>query len=254
MNRPFAMKTTALHAFLVISFAATLLASAGARAAAFGVSPIRVDLDASSRSGLITVTNDEDRRLRFQVKLRRWTQDAAGVDQYADSDDLLYFPQILTLEPKEKRVVRIGLRSTPVAPEAAYRLYVEEMPDVSNAQAQGTQVSIRLRFGVPVFVTGAKGGPRTELTAVGMRKGRIDLGVRNNGERHVRIEEIVARSSGREIGKVAGWYVFPGAIRGFSIPVAREACPSSGPIEIVAITDGHEARTVAEPASALCAP
>ncbi len=248
------MKTTALRALLALAFAAALLACAEARAAAFGVSPIRVDLDASSRSGLITVTNDEDRRLRFQVKLRRWTQDAAGVDQYADSDDLLYFPQILTLEPKEKRVVRIGLRSTPVAPEAAYRLYVEEMPDLSAAQTQGTQVNIRLRFGVPVFVTGAKGEPRTELTAIGMGKGRIDLGVRNSGERHVRIDEIVARSSGHEIGKVAGWYVFPGANRPFSIPVAREACPSTGTIEIVTVTDGREARAVAEPASALCAP
>jgi fimbrial chaperone protein len=248
------MNPTLSRAFLAVMFAAALLASTAARGAAFGVSPIRVDLDASSRSGLITVTNDEDRRLRFQVKLRRWTQDAGGIDQYADSDDLLYFPQILTLEPKEKRVVRIGLRSTPVAPEAAYRLYVEEMPDATAAQAQGAQVSIRLRFGVPVFVTGAKGEPRTELTAVGMRKGRIELGVRNNGERHVRIEEIVARSSGHEIGKVAGWYVFPGASRPFSIPVAREACPSTGTIEIVAITDGREARTVAEPASVLCAP
>lgn len=254
MNRPHAMPTTALRALLTLTFAAALLASAGARAAAFGVSPIRVDLDASARSGLITVTNDEDRRLRFQVKLRRWTQDAAGADQYADSDDLLYFPQILTLEPKEKRVVRIGLRSTPVAPETAYRLYVEEMPDVSAAPGQGAQVSIRLRFGVPVFVTGAKGEPRTELTALGMSKGRIDLGVRNSGGRHARIEEIVARSSGREIGKVAGWYVFPGASRPFSIPVAREACPATGTIEIVAITEGREARTVAEPASALCAP
>ncbi len=234
------------------SLVVAVLAGGPVHAAAFGVSPIRVDLDPSARSGLVTVANDEDRTLRFQVKLRRWTQDASGTDQYADSDDLVYFPQMLTLAPKEKRVVRIGLKAPPSQPEAAYRLYIEEMPEPSAGAAQGAQVNIRLRFGVPVFVNAKDGKARAEVATIDMAKGAIEVSVRNDGERHVRIEEIVARSAGRDIGKVAGWYVFPGATRKFSIPVAAKECPASGSVDLVATGESGETRASAQVSPQLC--
>src|SRR5512140_3419810 len=102
-----------------------LLAAAGARAGSFGVSPTRVDLDRGAKSAIIEVTNDDEAKLSFQAKLFEWRQGADGKDEYAESQDLIYFPQIFTIAPKAKRIIRVGIKGPPGDVEKAYRLFVE---------------------------------------------------------------------------------------------------------------------------------
>jgi fimbrial chaperone protein len=225
-----------------------------AMAGAFGVSPIRLELDPGSRSGLVTVSNDDERKLYFQLKLFEWTQTPTGEDKLAESDALIFFPQILSVDPKERRIVRVGVKAPPAGPERAFRLFIEEMPDPNEAAAGGAQIAVRLRFGVPIFVSSGKGDPQPEIASVTATKGAIQVAVRNPGARQVRLEELVARAGDRVVGKVAGWYVFPGATRAFTIPVAPADCPLGKAIEIDARGDGKEARKSFEPPRELCAP
>ena len=76
--------------FAVLALAA---ASFAAYAGHFGVSPIRLDLDKGTRTGVIAVSNDGDKPLDFQARAMLWTQDAAGQDRYEDTQALVYFPR-----------------------------------------------------------------------------------------------------------------------------------------------------------------
>src|SRR5690242_12939673 len=88
--------------------AACVVTPAELLAYAFGVSPIRLDFSASERSGAITVSNDDRVPVSFQMRLVRWSQDAKGEDVYEDNKDLIYFPRLMSVEPQEKRVIRVG--------------------------------------------------------------------------------------------------------------------------------------------------
>src|SRR5690606_5195324 len=152
----------------------------------------RVDLDRGSRTGLVNVANDEDRKLSFQLKLFEWKQDDKGEDVLTESDDLVFFPRILTVDPKSRRAIRIGTRGVPSAPEKAYRLFIEEMFDPRQASSGAAQVAGRLRFGVPVFVTSGEGEPRMAISELATGTGEIVATVRNTGTRTIRLDEVVA--------------------------------------------------------------
>ena len=236
-----------------IVFALAALLPAAAHAGAFGVSPIRLDFDRNTRTGLVTVANDDERRLYFQLKLYVWTQTPEGEDQYAESADLVFFPQIMTVEPKERRLVRVGVKGAPAGPERAYRLFIEEMPDPGDTLTGGAQIAVRLRFGVPIFVAPAeKAAPLPEIVAADAAKGAVLVRIRNTGDRQIRFEEVVARSGDRTVGKAAGWYVFPGATRTFSIPIDKEGCPSGGDIEVRATGEGKDVRKALPASPLLC--
>lgn len=243
--------TTLIRAALA---AAALAAPLAALASAFGVTPIRVDLDPGSRTAIVNVTNDETRKLYFQVKLARWTQDpATGEDRYEDSGELVYFPQLLVVDPKQRRIVRIGLKGPAPAAERAFRLFIEELPDPNDKGAvAGAQIAVRLRFGVPIFATSGKGEPRAAIVAAQAKAGEARLEIRNDGERSVRFEAITVMAGERTVGKTNGWYVFPGTARHFSVPVDRSACPIQGPVELHAVVGSKSIRRPLEGANVLC--
>ena len=241
-----------LHRWLLALGLAAIAPSA--IAGAFGVSPIRVDLDPSSRTGLITVSNEDDRKLYFQLKLFEWTQSPAGEDLLAESTDLIFFPQILTVEPKDKRLVRVGVKAPPAGTERAFRLFIEELPDPNEPAAGGAQIAVRLRFGVPIFLSGGKGEARPEIGPVETPKGFIRVAIRNTGTRNIRFEEVTARAGDKVLTKAAGWYVFPGATRSFTMPVTPQDCPAPRSLEIHAVGEGKDVRATVEVSPVLCSP
>jgi fimbrial chaperone protein len=225
-----------------------------AAAGAFGVSPIRIDLDPGARSGLITVTNDDERKLQFQLKLFEWTQSSGGEDQLAESAELIFFPQLFTVEPKQQRIVRVGVKAPPAGPARAFRLFIEELPDPNDAGAGGAQIAVRLRFGVPIFLTAGKGEVLPEIQSVEAAKGALRVGIRNNGSRVIRFEEVTALSGGKVVAKSAGWYVFPGATRAFALAVAAQDCPLPRSVEIRAMGEGKDIRKPVELSGNACPP
>lgn len=246
------MSTFTARIAISLVAAAALLLPPAAHAGAFGVSPIRLDLDGATRTGLITVANDDDRRLYFQIKLFAWTQSPEGEDKYAESAELIFFPQIMSVEPRERRLVRIGVKGAPPPGERAFRLFIEELPEPGEAAASGAQIAVRLRFGVPIFLAGDKGQARPEITLADAASGAVQVSIRNTGDRQIRFEEVSARAGERIVGKAAGWYVFPGTTRLFSIPIDKEGCPSSGDIEIRAVGEGRELRKSLAASPLLC--
>ena len=111
------------------------------------MTPIRLDLGKDAKSSVITVTNEAEEKLNVQMKAMEWSQDADGKDVYTDTSDIIFFPKIMTIEKKEDRIIRVGIKALAVLREKTYRLFVEEIPEPKKAQ--GTSVAIAIRFGVP---------------------------------------------------------------------------------------------------------
>ncbi|MFP5306930.1 MAG: molecular chaperone, partial [Gammaproteobacteria bacterium] len=165
--------------------------------------------------------------------LAEWSQDADGRDQYRDSRDLVYFPQIMTVEPQERRIIRVGTRLPPPERERSYRLFIEEMPEPDETRGKGTQVAVKLRFGVPLFVAPLEPQAAAVLERVELAHGELTVDVRNGGNRHVKVDGISVSANGSVIGETTGWYVLPGVVRSFTLPLPAEACAAAGTIELL---------------------
>lgn len=221
-------------AFMFVIFSTT------AYAGDFGVSPIRVELDRGTKSALITVSNEDSRPLAFQVRALAWTQDAAGADQYADTTDLVYFPQQLKVPPKESRVIRIGYKVPALQAEKTYRVFIEELADAAREPAK-TGVAITLRFGVPVFLrpSAPQAAGALELGAAG---GEMRATARNTGNVHFRIASV--RFAGTDAAgektfehAIDGWYMLTGAQRLYRFAVPAELCAKTRLLRVEAAAE-----------------
>ena len=232
---------------------AALILATSAFAGSFGVAPTRVDLGRGARSGLIEVTNDDERKLSFQVRLSAWRQDANGKDEYAESQDLIFFPPLFTVNPGDKRVIRVGLKGAELpASEAAYRLYIEEIPEPSAAKS-GSEVKVVLRFGVPVFVAPAAARPEFVIDGVEAVAGKVSLRVRNSGNQGAKFESVRVLRDGATLAEAAGWYVLPGATRALEVPLEPGRCTAGSSLEVVAQAEGVVLRRAFPATAALCA-
>ena len=203
----------------VIAFA---LVAESAGAAEFSVSPIHVVFEHGARSAVVTVTNDDPRPLRMQLRLTEWSQDAQGQDVFNESDDLIYFPKMMTIEPKEKRLVRVGLKTPAGATERTYRLFLHEQPDPSKPQA-ASGLTFSLSFALPIFIAPAESRPRGAIEAVSLEQGTLRVTVSNPGNQHFRIEKVKANGGTLE-REVGGWYLLAGKSRSHAIEIPSEAC------------------------------
>lgn len=131
-----------------------LLACGPALGASFGVSPVRVELDAKRHVAVVQLTNHSTQPLSVQAEARPWPADAGG-------PALVVNPPIATLAPGATQTVRIGLRERPAgAVERGYRVYFTELPAPSAQPASGATLGVALRVGIPVFVAPLRREPQ----------------------------------------------------------------------------------------------
>ncbi len=235
---------TAMRALarLLAAFAAlAMLVALPVAAGEYAVSPLRVDLDREARSGAVTVTNSGSDRMDFQIAVMAWSQDAEGRDRYTPSSELVFFPKILTLQPGEARVIRVGVQALPVAAEHTYRLFIEPIQVAPKEPAKpGANIAINLRFALPVFVKPPKPEPAGEIADAALRKGVLTLTLRNTGNEHLRMEDglrIVGRDArGHEVvaERIEGRYLLAGVARPVSLAIPAAACARLATIEVTA--------------------
>jgi fimbrial chaperone protein len=228
-----------------------------ARAGDWRVSPIRLDLGRDAKSGAVTVVNDSDDRLQVQMKAYEWTQDAEGKDRYEETGEILFFPRLMILERKEEKILRAGIRVPAVAKEKTYRLFIEEIP--GPRKAEGVNVAVAIRFGVPIFVKPLKAEARGEVGAMTMSAGDLLVPVNNTGNVHFVVQSVLVRgknAAGEEIfsRELSGWYLLAGVSRGYTTTVPLGMCGNMAVIEAEVKTDKFllRGRTVVD--RSMCGP
>lgn len=239
-----------------------------AHAAAFNVKPTQIRLSTKVKSGMLGVRNESGETTRFQLSVFAWSQSAKGEMQLAPTQDIVFFPSLLSLAPGEERQIRIG-STVPAGPtERTYRIFVEELPPAvkaKDAQNGATQVRVLTRMGVPIFIEPAAapaGGapiPIARIEPKGVHGEKVTFEVKNTGNVHFTIKQ--ARVLGRGAAKeslfertVPGWYVLAGGSRVFEIEPPKGICAKTKELSFEVETDKAKLSTQLDTRSGICGP
>jgi fimbrial chaperone protein len=225
---------------VVAAFLSAVLIPASAWPGDWRVTPIRLDLGRQARSGVITVISQSKERLQLQIKAYEWTQDSEGKDRYEETGDLIFFPKMMMFEMPEERILRAGIKVPATKREKTYRLFLEEIP--GPRKAEGVSVAIAIRFGVPIFVAPLTEEPQGKVSQVAMKKGTVEVDVRNPGNVHFVIQSVTVKgknAKGEEIfsREISGWYLLAGASRRYKTEVPADLCKELSAVDVTVSTD-----------------
>jgi len=232
------------HLHLMV-FAAALAGAAvcgSAGAGEFIVSPVRLELGSTTRSGAITVRNEGKDMLSFQLEAMEWRQDGDGKDQYVETQELVFFPKIMSVGPGQEALIRVGAKTPLVQREKTYRLFIQEMPAPAPAPSNGAQVNFLIRFGAPIFVVPVKAQDSLAVDSLGLVKGTVHIATRNSGNRHQVVQGVHlkgADAAGAEIFTLtlADRYLLAGTAKTFSATVPPQQCARLTSLSVEVRTD-----------------
>ena len=205
--------------------AAVLASTVPVDASNFSIDRTRVELSRDHTSEVITILNRSTEPLRLQVTGFRWSQ-AAGEPMVLDpTDEIVFFPTVLQVEPGASRQVRVGYLGTPGARERTYRIILEELPPATTGSDNLVRVLTRLN--VPVFVDPARPSPSPRLGAVAREGATVIVPVHNGGSSHVMIEAVTVSGvdgQGRRLfsEEVNGWYVLADSANVFNVALPAD--------------------------------
>lgn len=236
MNRRVRTPAGYLYPAILIS-----LAAFRADAAAFFVSPIRVELTVDRPTAAMSVQNDSDEILVIQAQPIAWSQ-SGGQDIYDQTRDLIVTPAIFSVAPRSNQVVRVGLRR-PVtsASEISYRLSLQE---IAQPQVKTTGVQMLLNIVLPVFVQPAS-AVAAHLTWEALRSADNTLTVRtrNDGNAHIQIYSYQLLDTVSELPlatQSTPAYVLPGQDRQWQLKPDAQLTGPDRKLHLVAQTDAGE--------------
>jgi len=245
---------TARAALIALALTAT-----SARAGGLNVSPIQIRLSPQTTKAMLTLRNDSEETVRYQVSATSWNQSTRGELQLAPTNEVLFFPALFTLKPGEKRNIRLGVGTPFGLVEKTYRVFVEELPPTERPAQPSSDVRVLTRVGVPVFLAPARPVERRSIEGLGARGGRASFRISNQGTVHFREDAVKLRGvdgSGAELfeREQRGWYVLAGGALDYEFQLPR-SCPGLAALvaEVTAENgDKFEQRAPAEPSA--CAP
>jgi fimbrial chaperone protein len=235
--------TSVIRAF----FSLIALVCAGvALAGTFQVNPIRITLSQQSSSSLLTVRNDSMEKVRFQIGVFEWDQSPDGEMLLNPTEDLIFFPNLLTIDPGNERNIRVGTNKSIVSREKSYRIFVEELPPAENSEAQG--IRILTKMGVPIFIQPAKRLMQGQVEQMKLAEGKFSFEINNAGNVHFFPRFVHVHGKGpmgetlfeREL---QAWYILSGGIRRYSIDIAQTDCPK---LQDLAVEVELEGKTLKE--------
>jgi fimbrial chaperone protein len=223
----------------------------------FRVTPIRLDFDRGTRSGVITIINEGSDKLNVQMKAFEWTQDSEGKDQYTETNDIIFFPRIMSLEKNEEKILRAGIKIPATTKEKTYRLFIEEIPEPKKAE--GVNIAIAIRFGVPIFVKPLKEEVKGEIEKIELSKGVLNALIKNRGNTHFIINSIDLKGKNAEgenifSKELSGWYLLSGVSRLYTTTIPQEVCKGLSQLDIEVKTDRFNLNGKLDVEQTMCIP
>ena len=228
-------------------------------AATFTVNPVQVFLSARARSAILTLRNTSDETLRFQLDVFAWDQNERGEMSLQPTRDIVFFPALLTLAPGEERNVRVG-STAPAGPvEKTYRLFIEELRPPAGAVLPAGQVRVLTKVGIPIFIDPVQPKSSAQVDGARLRDGQLSFEVRNTGTVHFVVQGVRLTgydAGGQRVleGALDGWYVLPGGVRRYELPLPPADCPKVRSLGIEVQTTRATVSERLEAAAGSCAP
>lgn len=212
-----------------------------ARAASVEVNPVRLELETGVRGVVVTVKNQGTETTRFQASVHTWSQDEDGRMTLEPTQELFFFPSMLTLEPGESRPIRVGISSAPRDAERAFRLIVEELPPLAPVPPS-MGLKILTRVSIPVFVAPKTKDRQGNIADVDLRQSRFRFRVKNPGTvnffvRQTRVRGLDGQGQRLVEKEQPGWYVLAGGSQVFALDTTAEQCRRIRSLEVEVETD-----------------
>ncbi|HUP65853.1 MAG TPA: fimbria/pilus periplasmic chaperone [Thermoanaerobaculia bacterium] len=203
----------------------------------FRLSPVQVFLGDGSGSALITVYNESDQPIRFQITASAWSQSESGEMLLEPTEDLLFFPKLLEIAPGAQRNVRVGSTARAGESEKTYRLFFDELPP-APVPGEGAKVTVVTKMGVPVFITPRGASPDVEVEGT-VSGGKVAIALENSGTSHVSLQGILVTgvsAAGTETfsRRLDGWYLLARSRRSYEVELNAEECSATERITVEA--------------------
>jgi fimbrial chaperone protein len=162
------------------------------------------------------------------VRAFRWSNVGTTELSLEPTDDLLFFPSLLTLQPGESRLIRVGARVTAGPRERTYRLILKELDSLAET-ASGGGVRMALEISVPVFVQPRALKVAADVPIPEIAGGTLVLQMTNTGPVHLTPQRVEVRgvdASGRVVWtrSFKPWYLLAGESRRYSAAIDAQEC------------------------------
>ena len=247
--------------FVAVTFGLALYQAEAVLASTYKVTPIQISLSTRTASALLTLSNESPDTLRFQISAFAWTQSRHGAVELSPTEDMVFYPPLVTLKPGEERKIRVGTKAAMGPIEKTYRIFFEELPPLEKADASpsGSQVQFLTRMGIPIFVeptsTLVKGG----IEGIRLERGRLAFEVSNSGSVHFSMQKLRVTgsdASSRQTfeAELAGWYVLAGGVREFELELSAAECGQTKRVRIEVETNHRSFEKSAELPIGACDP
>jgi fimbrial chaperone protein len=209
-----------------------------AEASSFTVNPIKISLSGREQSALLTLQNQSDEEVRFKIAAHAWKQNPKGEMELSDTKDIVVYPTLLTLGPKQERKLRVGSTLPPGASERSYRIFVEELPPLKSPKTESqSEVRVLTKMGLPVFIEPGKVVVEGAIEGMGVIKGVLSFTAKNTGNSHFLVQSVQVKamdSGGNALfeKKLEGWYVLAGGIRVWEVEIPKDACKKTKALSV----------------------
>jgi fimbrial chaperone protein len=189
------------------------------------------------------MSNSGVETLRFQLSAYEWKQKSDGQPDLLPTDDVVFFPQLFSLLPGEKRKIRVGSIVAAGDTEKTYRLLVNQLPPPESEEHPRPEgVRLVTNMSIPIFVEPAMPSRSGELTVLQVADGKLKFRVQNSGNVHFIVSDIRVVGLGLD-GKITftdqthGWYVLSGAASEYELSLNADNCSKSRTISVDVRTD-----------------
>jgi fimbrial chaperone protein len=221
----------------------------------FQVSPIRINLAPNESSTLLTVRNEARDSLRLQVSVSAWDESQSGEMLLRSTEDIIFYPTLLTINPGDQRNVRVGTKNAVVEKEKSYRIFIEELP--SQVKLTTTGVRLLTRMSVPIFVQPTKAEVRPRIEQMALSGSEFSFELKNTGNTHFQPRQIFVKGAGASgetllDRKIPGWYVLAGGTRHYHLDVPKGVCAKINDFSVELDLEGKLVKERFTPSPAAC--
>lgn len=230
---------------------------ASSAAAQFNVSPTSIVLTPSETSVLVTLRNDSDHTIRFQLTADTWSHDDDGRMVLGKSSDVVIYPPLVSVAAKESRRIRVGTQVTARVVEITYRMFVEELPDEGPAPLTSKGIRVRTRIGIPIFVRTGKPKAATSVEGFAVQDSEIHFAIRNTGTAHTVIQNLKLRGVGandREVfqSTAQAGYLLAQKRQVFQLVFDPGQCAQTRHLLLTAVTDDGTVTSAVDVSPSAC--
>jgi len=207
----------------------------------FTLIPVSVLLTPQKPTNLLTIHNNANNTVRMQLSVYSWAQAPDGTSKLTPTDDVVFYPPILSVDPNADSIVRVGAAVPFALVEKSYRMMAEEMPPPPAPQSAAEtgrkpKVLVLTKLSIPVFFQAARVVHSDTISDAVVRGGVLSFKVRNDGNTHLNIiaGNIAAMDAGGKVvfqhgvGRVG--YVLPNEYREYQMIIPT--CPQTRKLTI----------------------